>query len=98
MANGPFPEGEVGGDDDRRALVELADQVELEGIVAPAGRTSPGNELPAGLREGQVSELVQDQEVEAGDQLGGSALAFSARFGVELFTRSTTLKKRPRRP
>ena len=37
---GPFAEGEIGGDDDRGALVEAADEVEQE--------------LPAGLREGQI--------------------------------------------
>ena len=38
----PFAEGEIGGDDDRGALIEAADQVEQE--------------LAAGLGEGQVSE------------------------------------------
>ena len=42
----PFAEGEVGGDDDRDALVEPAHEVE--------------EQLPAGLREGQVSEFVED--------------------------------------
>ena len=37
---GPFSEGQVGGDDDRGALVELADEVEQQ--------------LPAGLCEGQI--------------------------------------------
>ena len=37
---GPFTEGQVGGDDDRGAFVELADQVEQE--------------LAAGLGEGQI--------------------------------------------
>ncbi len=36
----PFAEGEIGGDDDRGAFVEAADQVEQE--------------LSAGLREGQI--------------------------------------------
>ena len=40
----PFAEGEVGGDDDRGALVEPAHEVE--------------EQLPAGLGEGQVAELV----------------------------------------
>ena len=42
----PFAEGEVGGDDDRDALVEPAHEVE--------------EQLPAGLGEGQVSEFVED--------------------------------------
>lgn len=58
---GPFAEGEVGGDDDRSTFVELADQMEQE--------------LAAGLGEWQIAKLVQDQEVEAGDEIGGSALA-----------------------
>ena len=52
---GPFTERQVGGDDDRGPLVEPTDQVEQE--------------LPAGLGEGQVSEFVEDDEVEAGGQL-----------------------------
>ena len=39
----PFSEGEVGGDDDRGALVELADQMEQQ--------------LAAGLGEGQIWPL-----------------------------------------
>jgi len=46
MANGPFAEGEVGGDDDRGALVESADQVEQK--------------LAAGLRERQIAKLVEE--------------------------------------
>jgi hypothetical protein len=49
---GPFAEGEVCGDDDRGALVEAADEVEKE--------------LAAGLREGQIAEFVESDEVEAG--------------------------------
>ena len=67
---GPFAEGQVGGDDDGCAFVEFADQVEQQ--------------LAAGLGEGQIAELVQDQEVEAGDQVGGPALALGAGFGIEL--------------
>ena len=66
----PFAERQVRRDDDRGALVELADQVE--------------EELSAGLSEGQIAEFVQDQEVEAGDQVGGAPLALGAGFGVEL--------------
>ena len=49
---GPFAEGEIGGDDDRGALVEAADKVEQE--------------LAAGLGEGQIAELIEDDEVHAG--------------------------------
>ena len=67
---GPFAKGEIGRNDDRGPLVELADQVEQE--------------LTAGLGEGEIAELVEDQEVEAGDQIGGPALSFGPGFGVEL--------------
>jgi hypothetical protein len=42
----PFAEREVRGDDDRGALVEAADEVE--------------EQLPAGLGEGKVAELVEE--------------------------------------
>ncbi len=41
-------------------------------------------ELAAGLGEGQIAQFIEDQKVETGDQVGGSALAFSADFGVQL--------------
>ena len=41
----PFTKSKIGGDDDRCALVEAADEVEQE--------------LAAGLRERQVAELVE---------------------------------------
>ena len=44
---GPFAERQVGGDDDRGALVEPADQVE--------------EELTGGLGERQIAEFVEDQ-------------------------------------
>ena len=52
----PFAEGEIGGDDDRGALVEPADQME--------------EELATGLGEGQIAELLEDGEVEAGEIVG----------------------------
>ena len=66
----PLSERQVGRDDDRGAFVKLADEVEQE--------------LAAGLGEREIAELVEDQEVEAGDQVRGPALAFGAGFGVEL--------------
>jgi hypothetical protein len=45
----PFAKGEIGGDDNRGALVETADQMEQQ--------------LAAGLCEGQIAELVEDDEV-----------------------------------
>jgi len=55
----PLTEPQVGGDDDRSALVELADEVEQQ--------------LAAGLREGEIAELVEDQEVEAAQEIRVSA-------------------------
>ena len=53
---GPFAEAEVGGDDDAGAFVELAEQVEEQG--------------PARGAERQVSQLVEDHQVEAGKAFG----------------------------
>ena len=49
---GPFAEAEVGGDDDAGALVELAEQMEQQ--------------RPARGAEGQVSQFIEDDEVELG--------------------------------
>jgi hypothetical protein len=74
---GPFGEGEIGGDDDGRALVKPADQVE--------------EKLPAGLGEGQIAELVQHDKVESGQIIRmrpwrPARVSLSSRL-----TRSTTL-------
>ena len=66
---GPFAEGQVGGDDDRCAFIEFADQMEQE--------------LSACLGEWQVTQFVEDQEIETGDQIGGPALPVSARLGIQ---------------
>src|ERR1700688_213969 len=65
----PFTEVEVGGDDDRGAFVEPADKVEQE--------------LAAGLSERQIAELIEDDEVHAGQVVGEPALATSAGLGLE---------------
>src|SRR5271166_7206583 len=57
----PFAEGEVGRDDDRGSLIKTADQVEQQ--------------LPAGLGEGEIAELVEDDEVEAREVIGEPSLA-----------------------
>ena len=49
----PLGECEVGRDDQRRALVEAADEVEQE--------------LPAGLGERQVAEFVEHDQIDAGE-------------------------------
>ena len=60
----PFAEGEVGRDDDRVALVEPADEMEQQ--------------LTAGLGEGEITEFVEDHEVEAREIIGEPSLATSA--------------------
>ena len=57
---GPFTEGEIGGDDDGRSLVEPADEMEQQ--------------LAAGLSERQVAEFVEDDEVHPGQMLGDTTL------------------------
>ena len=57
---GPFAEGEIGGDDDGRSLVEPADEMEQQ--------------LAAGLGERQVAEFVEDDEVHPGQMLGDTTL------------------------
>ena len=66
----PFAEREVGRDDDRGALVETADEVEQQ--------------LPAGLREGEIAEFVEDDDVEASEIVGDASLASGSTFGLEL--------------
>jgi len=41
-------------------------------------------QLAAGLREWQITQFIQYQEVEARDEIGGSSLALCARLGVQL--------------
>ena len=67
---GPIGEGEVGGDQQRGVLVELADQMEQQ--------------LPAGLAEGQIAELVDDDEIVAQQLLGQAAAAAGGLFLLEL--------------
>jgi hypothetical protein len=66
---GPLTECEVGGDNDRGALVEPADEVEQE--------------LATRLSEGQITELVEHDEVQSREVIGQSALAAIARLGLE---------------
>ena len=64
---GPFAEGEVGGDDDRGALVQPADEVEQQ--------------LAAGARERQITQFVEDQQIEPGEMFG--ELAGPALVGLQ---------------
>ena len=63
-APGPFGEGEVGGEDDRGALVESADQMKQQ--------------LTAGLCKRQIAELVEHDEVHEGEVFGKPALPVGA--------------------
>src|SRR5204863_8734257 len=65
----PFTEGEIGGDDDRGALVEPADEVEQE--------------LTAGLGEWQIAEFVEDDEVHPRQMVGKTARSEERRVGKE---------------
>jgi len=67
---GPFAEGEVSGDNDRGAFVKLADEVEQE--------------LATGLSEGEIAQLVQDNEVETVQVISEAALFAAA--GLDLKT------------
>ena len=65
----PFAKVEIGGDDDRGPLVEEADEMEQE--------------LAAGLGEGQIAELVEDDEVQACEEVGEPSLSAGTSFGLE---------------
>ncbi len=66
----PFAEVEIGGDDHRGLLVEMADQMEQK--------------LAAGLGKRQVAELIQDDEVQPREPIGDPALPVGPDLGLEL--------------
>ena len=66
---GPLAEGEVRGDDDGRALVQLADEVEQE--------------LSTGLGEGQIAEFVEDDDIHPRQMFGKPALVPVAGLGLK---------------
>lgn len=66
---GPIAEGQVGGDDDRGLLVELADQMEQE--------------LPTGSGERQIAQLVEYHEVEPAELGSDGASLPDASFFLE---------------
>jgi len=66
----PFAEGQVGGDDQRDALVELADQMEQE--------------RPPVRREGQVTEFIEYDGILVKQAVGEMSGATRALFGIEL--------------
>ena len=75
--DGPFSEGEIGGDDNGGALAEPAEEMEQK--------------LSAGLGKGQISEFVQNDEVHLGQMLGEPPLRPVAGLDFEAVTRLTTL-------
>src|SRR5690554_3489076 len=66
----PFAKSEIGGNDDGGLLVELADQMEQE--------------LSAGLSEGQITQFIQDDEVEAHQMFGQPSSATGAGLRFQL--------------
>src|SRR6202007_1681053 len=67
----PFAKGGICSDNDRGALVEPADKMEQE--------------LAAGLGEGQVAKLIENDEVHAGQVISNPALSSVAGLGLEPF-------------
>jgi hypothetical protein len=65
----PFSECKISGDDDGGALIEPADEVEQK--------------LAARLGEGKIAQLVENDEVHAGQMLGEPALPAVAGLGLE---------------
>ena len=73
---GPIGEGQVGGNEHRRVLVEFADQVEQQ--------------LAAGLAERQITQLVDDDEIVAQQLLGQPAAATGGLFLFRLIDQIDT--------
>jgi hypothetical protein len=65
----PFTEGQIGRDDDRSALIELADEME--------------EELPAGLSEWQVAKFIENGKVLAGEIIGDPPLPPCTCFSLQ---------------
>ena len=66
---GPIAKGQIGGDDDRGALVEPADQMK--------------EQLTAGLSEGQIAEFVENDKVHAREIFGEPPLPAGAGFALQ---------------
>ena len=78
---GPFPEGEVGGDDHRGFLIKLADQMEQQ--------------LATGQSEGEVAELVEDDEIEPGKLAGQRSGLADPGFFFELVDQIDCVEEAP---
>ena len=57
----PFADVEIGGDDHRSPLVEVADQMEQQ--------------LAAGLGEREIAEFVEHDDIQTGKPIGETPLA-----------------------
>jgi hypothetical protein len=77
----PFTEGEIRGDDDGRAFVEAADGMEQQ--------------LATGLSERQIAELVEDDEVETGEEVGEPALPSGAALGLQTIDQVDRVEEAP---
>jgi hypothetical protein len=77
----PFTEGEIRGDDDRRAFVEAAYCMEQQ--------------LAAGLSERQIAELVEDNEVETGEEVSEPTLPSGAALGLKTIDQVDRVEEAP---
>ena len=77
----PIGEGEVCGDQQRCVFVELADQMEQQ--------------LPAGLAERQIAELVDDDEIVAQQFLGQPAALARGLLLLELVDQIDKVEEPP---
>lgn len=80
----PFSERQVGGDDLRGLLVEAADQVEQQ--------------LASGLREGQIAQFIEHDEVEPPHIVGHTPLLAIAGLGLELVDQIDDVEEPPASP
>src|ERR1700751_1593524 len=75
----PFTEGQISRDDDRSALIELADEME--------------EQLPAGLSKGQIAEFVENGKVFAGEIIGDPPLPPRACFSLQAIDEINCVKE-----
>ena len=80
----PLAEGKIGGDDHRGAFIKAADGVEQQ--------------LPAGLGERKIAELIEDDEVQAGEIIGEPSLAACPPFGLKAVDQINCVEESAARP
>ena len=81
---GPFLEGQVRGDDCGAVFVAPAEDVEQQ--------------LASGLRQGHVSEFVDDQEADLASWAWRRSSLFSSRASISSWTNWEAVAKRTPRP